>query len=295
MKTNRCLEYYCEQGLFTSPGQYQYVLDQFPRDILGLSECIHKTMLIDFLVNMGLVSVSTEHLNDQNIRGIEGKLAEIIDRDYSNIKNLRSYDNLLLGNCRDLSLMMCSILRNQNIPARLRSGFATFFDPQKYFDHWVCEYWDKSKERWIKVDQSMRQIQYRKKVLPAQMCEGLLALDYNPYDVKEEYFITGGQAWINCRENGHNPDNYGTYGDLLKGSWFVRDNMIRDLLCLNKLEPLPWDCWGLMGKEKSDVNSEELVLLDEVAEFLCQEDFSEITLSEKLKSLQIEKNILEMV
>lgn len=295
MKSKSCLEYYCEQGLFTSPGQYQYVLDQFPRDMFGLSECIHKTMLIDFLVNMGLVSVSTKHIDDHNIRGIEAKLAEIIDRDSSNIENLRSYDNLLLGNCRDLSLMMCSVLRNQNIPARLRSGFATFFDPQKYFDHWVCEYWDKSKERWIKVDQWMSQVQYRKEILPTQMREGLLTLDYNPYDVKEEHFTTGGQAWINCRENGHNPDNYGTYGDLLKGGWFVRDNMIRDLLCLNKLEPLPWDCWGLMGKEKSDINSEELMLLDEVARFLCRDDFSETTLSNKLVSLQIEKNIVEMV
>ncbi len=37
------------------------------------------------------------------------------------------------------------------------------------------------------------------------------------------------------------PLRYGIEGDLW-GLWFLRNTMLRDLLCLNKVEPLPWDC-----------------------------------------------------
>lgn len=290
MKLRDCLGYYCEQGKITSPGSYQHLLNKLSSEIDELCESIHNFMLIDLLPSIELVSVPQEYLNDSNIRGIEDKLEEIIHRSNSTILDLTSYDKLLLGNCRDLSLMMCSVLRNHRIPARVRSGFATFFDPfqRKNFDHWICEYWNELQKRWIKVDPWMSQVQYKKEILPAELFAGLLDLDYNPYDVKEEYFITGGQAWINCRENGHDSNDYGTYEEHLKGTWFVRDNMIRDLLCLNKLEPLPWDCWGIMGKENSDITSDELGILDEIARFLNKEDFTKDTLVEKLKVLQIE-------
>ena len=32
------------------------------------------------------------------------------------------------------------------------------------------------------------------------------------------------------------------------GAWFVRNNVVRDLAALNKLELLPWDSWGLMDR-----------------------------------------------
>lgn len=295
MKSDNLLEYYCEHGLLTSPGSYQYLLERLPKGIIELCESIHNLMLIDFLANMGVVSIPQAHLKDINIRGIEGKLKEIRSRDNINLMSTRSFEKLLLGNCRDLSLMLCSVLRSHRIPARVRSGFATFFMPDKYFDHWVCEYWNGLEKRWIKLDPWMSQIQYRKEILPAELCEGLLKLDYDSYDVKNEYFITGGEAWINCRENGHNPEDYRTYEDRLKGLWFVRDNMIRDLLCLNKLEPLPWDCWGIMGIENSDIKSEELVLIDEIARFLNKEKFTKTALGDNLENLGIKSSIIESV
>ena len=292
MKLDHCLDYYSQQGLITSPGSYQDLLAQFPTEIAELCERINETILIDFIVNMGLVSVPAEHLNDIQLRKIADKLAKIVSRNGTDRPEAANYEKCLLGNCRDLSLMVCSVLRNQQVPARVRSGFATFFDQQKYFDHWLCEYWNQQEERWIKVDCWMSQIQYRQEILPPELSGGLLELDYNPYDVKEKHFITGGQAWVNCREHGDNPDLYGTYEEFLKGSWFIRDNMLRDLLCLNRLEPLPWDCWGLMGRENSQIESGELVVLDEIAGFLNQAVFTETTLAEQLARLHIKEAVL---
>lgn len=283
------LNYYCQQGSISDPGSFKDLLGKFPQEIVKLSEAIHRVLLIDFLPNMGIVKVPEEHLTDVNIRGMAAKLEKILARDDADISHERNFETVLLGNCRDLSLMLCSVLRNYDISARLRSGFATFF-PEKYYDHWVCEYWNPSEQRWIKVDPWMSQIQYRKDILPAQLSAGLLELNYNPYDVEDKYFITGGDAWINCREKGDNPDNYGTYEEELKGTWFVRDNMIRDLLCLNKIEPLPWDCWGLMGRENKDIKDEILVVLDEIAHDI---NGAKSTPLEKLEMLEISKSFLD--
>ncbi|SET09542.1 Transglutaminase-like superfamily protein [Natronincola peptidivorans] len=295
MKLDSCVAFYYEQGLTSSPGAYQHLLDDFPTDIPQLCESIHKFMLIDLWVNMQLVTVQQEYLNDSRLRSIEEKLREVVKRDDSSLKNSRDSQKALLGNCRDLSLMLCSILRYHKIPARLRSGFASFFDPfhKKNFDHWVCEYWNRSEERWIMVDIWMSQIHLKKEMLPIQLFEGLLKLHYNPYDVKGEDFMTGGEAWVNCRENGHDPENYGTEEEHLNGMWFVRDNMIRDLLCLNKLEPLPWDCWGMMGKENSVIARRELEHMDKIAKLLNTKNFSVFNLQEQLEALQIKDCILK--
>ena len=51
----------------------------------------------------------------------------------------------------------------------------------------------------------------------------------------------------------------------LRGLWFVRGNLVRDLTARAKRELLPRDGWGLMAtREESDAT--ELALLDRVAE-----------------------------
>ena len=47
------------------------------------------------------------------------------------------------------------------------------------------------------------------------------------------------------------------------GLWFVQGNLIRDLAALCKVELLPWDNWGLMETELSEV---QLALCDHIAE-----------------------------
>lgn len=293
MQLEKNLVYYSEQGLVSSPGEYVTLLGELPVDIRQLCASIHQLMLIDFLPNMGFVNVPSKHLEDVQIRDIKNRLKKIVDRDNSSILTKRSFEKITLGNCRDLCLMLCSVLRHHHIPARLRSGFGTFFVPQKYHDHWVCEYWSQSESRWIRVDPWMSQIHYRKELLPPQLSEGLLQLDLNPYDVQKEYFITGAEAWINCREKGHDSNNYGTYEPHLKGLWFVRDNMIRDLLCLNKIEPLAWDCWGAMGREISSIDEDKLILLDDIAAYLVKPKLIPAFLSKKLAGLKIHDAVLK--
>jgi hypothetical protein len=50
----------------------------------------------------------------------------------------------------------------------------------------------------------------------------------------------------------------------MHGLGFVRGNLVRDVASLNKMELLPWDCWGVILNEKID-NPEDLSLLDDIA------------------------------
>ena len=50
----------------------------------------------------------------------------------------------------------------------------------------------------------------------------------------------------------------------MHGLGFVRGDFVRDVAALNKVELLPWDCWGIIEKETLD-DPDDLVLLDELA------------------------------
>lgn len=60
-------------------------------------------------------------------------------------------------------------------------------------------------------------------------------------------FLTGGEAWISCREGRADPSTFGVDGYPENfGIGEIRGNLVRDLATLNKVEMLPWDEWGRM-------------------------------------------------
>jgi len=89
-------------------------------------------VLVDFFVNMGMIKLPPERCQEVSVRKISDKIQRLMELDDRPLTESRSFGKRLLGNCRDLSLMLCAALRNHGIPARVRSGFATFFDPKSY-------------------------------------------------------------------------------------------------------------------------------------------------------------------
>ena len=66
-----------------------------------------------------------------------------------------------------------------------------------------------------------------------------------------------------CRNGLDDPDHFGIFD--MHGLGFVRGDFIRDVASLNKVELLPWDCWGIIESLKLD-DPDELALLDQLAE-----------------------------
>jgi len=50
----------------------------------------------------------------------------------------------------------------------------------------------------------------------------------------------------------------------MNGLGFVRGDLVRDVASLNKMELLPWDCWGVILTQQLD-HPADLATLDEVA------------------------------
>ena len=98
--------------------------------------------------------------------------------------------------------------------------------------------------------------------LDAFQCE-VMKVPFNPLDIPRDQFIVGGKAWQMCRSGQADPDQFGIFD--MHGLGFVCGDFIRDAAALNKVELLPWDCWGLMLKEDLD-DAEDLALVDRLAE-----------------------------
>jgi len=156
--------------------------------------------------------------------------------------------------CRHFSLMLSGILREQGVPARARCGFGAYFNPGKFEDHWVCEYWNEKQSRWILVDAQMDPIQRK-----------TFNLKFDPLDVPGDAFIIAGNAWQMCRSGRADPANFGLTHAGLAGLWFIAGNVVRDFASLNRAEALPWDVWGLMQMRDDAITDAEKALLDRVA------------------------------
>lgn len=237
------LAYYANPGLMTDPKEYDHLFAGLPIGITALADVVQGLLLHIFWAERIDVILSEKRQQDVQIRPVDQKLARILGLDDRPLTEARSLERKLVGNCRDFSVLLCAMLRYQGVPARARCGFGAYFLPGHYEDHWVCEYWNADQARWIMADAQLDAFQQEQ-----------LAIQFNPLDVPHDQFVTGGRAWLMCRAGEADPDNFGIFD--MHGLWFVRGNLVRDFLSLNKVEILPWDGgWGFLTDEE-DVEAE---------------------------------------
>ena len=245
------LGYYSRQGPISDPQDEGHHFDQLPRDVSKLREIVQGLVIHVSWASRYGVSVPEDRNQELQLRAVSDKLKQIRKLNGRPVMERRPPEKRLLGNCRDFSIMLCSMLRHLGIPARARCGFATYFLPNHFEDHWICEYWAKT-GRWVMVDAQLDDLQRDK-----------LEIDFDPLDVPDDRFIVAGKAWQTCRSGMADADTFGIND--LHGLWFVRGNLGRDLASLNKIELLPWDAWGLFDKEEKSISNSDLVLLDRAA------------------------------
>jgi hypothetical protein len=199
-----------------------------PDDPIGLCRAAQRLVILpEFATAAG---VPDERQEERSLRSIDAMLDVILTRNPAPLEAKRELQERVVGTCRHYSVMSCAFLRLRGIPARSRCGFATYFQPGQYLDHWITEYWHAADARWVRVDSEIL---------------GFLFVE-QPDDLAPGQFLTGGEAWRLCRD-GADPQQFGVHGvDYAWGIAEVRGNAIRDLAALNKVEMLPWDEWGRM-------------------------------------------------
>jgi hypothetical protein len=166
----------------------------------------------------------------------------------------RPPEKRFVGNCRHFTVMLTALLRAKGVPARGRCGFGAWFDAGSFEDHWVCERWDASRGAWHLLDAQLDAEQRKAFRLP-----------FDPLDVPRNQFLVAGEAWQRCRRGDADPQRFGILD--MRGLWFIRGNVVRDLAAHAKRELLPWDGWGVMATQHES-DAAELRLLDRVAEIL---------------------------
>jgi len=246
-------QYYTAPGLMTDPGEYGVLFDGLPADIPALCGIVQGLILhLHWAEGYG-VMLSEERKAEANLRRVSRQLERIRELDDSPLMVARPMERRFVGTCRDFSVFLCAILRHQGIPARARCGFGAYFTPDRYYDHWVCQYWQAEGERWVTVDAQIDQFQRNE-----------LNITFDTLDMPEGQFLPAGQAWQLCRAGEADPEAFGIFD--MYGMWFIGGNVVRDLLSLNKTELLPWDGWGLMPEFKArDIPLGDIELLDRMA------------------------------
>lgn len=245
------MNYFKQQGRMSDPGSQMSLFNDLPTSIPELVKLVQGVTIHVFWTERYGFKAPPERMAELQLRSMEKRLARTLELDPRPLAEPRSIEKKLLGNCRDHSLLLVAMLRHQGIPARARCGFGAYFMPDHFEDHWVVEYWNQAQSRWVFVDAQLDELQ----------CD-VLKINFDVLDVPRDQFIVGGKAWQMCRTGEQDPAKFGIFD--MHGLGFVRGDFVRDVASLNKMELLPWDCWGVILNEQID-DPADLAALDEVA------------------------------
>ncbi len=254
------LQYYLQPGPLSS-FPFKITASDLPDDVESLVKIVQGLLVHVFWVDRYGLTLTPAQKEEVNKRSFAEKFPILFSHDPSPITQTRPLEKRLVGNCRDFSNFLAALLKIKGIPARARCGFGTYFEKDRYIDHWVTEYWHSGEERWIMVDAQLDQLQQNK-----------LKIRFDPLDVPPYEFLTGGKAWLLCRAGQADAKKFGILD--MWGLWFIRGDLIRDFLALNRLEILPWDGVGLINKHDSQITESDITLLDHIAGLTLQPDAS---------------------
>jgi hypothetical protein len=81
---------------------------------------------------------------------------------------------------------MSAILKAKGVPCRSRSGFAPYFKENLSLDHWINQYWDEGRQKWITFD--------------ADFFEDK-SLGFSQYDIPPDRFDWAADTWLKIRKN----------------------------------------------------------------------------------------------
>jgi Transglutaminase-like superfamily len=248
-------DYYTADAPMTAAGPSAAELQALPADLAAQCAVVQGLLIHRDLAKMIYgVALTENQREDAHIRPLTEMLARIRALDPAPLTVARTPERRMPAVCRHFTVMVCSILRAHGVPARARCGFGSYFNPPRFEDHWVAEYWNAAQSRWVLVDAQ----------LDAALCDAMKP-DFDPLDVPRDRFIIAGDAWQQCRSGRTSADLFGLTYVGLKGMWFIAGNVIRDLAALNGMEMLPWDVWGAMPKDDAELTEDGTMLLDRIA------------------------------
>ncbi|WP_157930545.1 transglutaminase-like domain-containing protein [Glycomyces xiaoerkulensis] len=248
------LAHYTRPGRLTGAGAHHDALRALPADVPALFEAVQGLVIHEYLPDLYGLDREPGYTETAHLRSVEHILGRLL-ADGRPLTERREPADRFGGCCCHFTVIAVAALRAHGVPARARCGFATYFQPDWYEDHWVVERWDADRSEWILSDPQIDSVQ--KSGLP-------VAID--PLRLTRDEFVVGGEAWRRYREGRLDPDHCGFAAHREFGGlhWIVNDHL-KDVAALAGMEMLPWDFWGPMVPPGGSVDAEPAGLLDRLA------------------------------
>ena len=244
--------FYASHSPMTDPGEASALIEPLPNDAAALTHVIPGLGIYDVVARDFYGFEPPENrLSEIHLRPIADRLARIMELDDQPLLIARKPERRALQRCNAFALMLVTMLRAKGVPARSRCGFAAYFNPPNFEDHWVCEYWDAQERRWRVADPQIDDVWRRR-----------LDIRFDTLDLPRAQFLTASDAWRRCRSGEADEQQFGISFAGLRGLWFVAGSLVRDMAALNKMEMAPWDVWGAQPKPEGEF---DLSFFDELA------------------------------
>jgi hypothetical protein len=245
---------YARHSRWTDPDALGFHLETLPYEPAALPE------IVGGLVLHPLFAPAGSNASEASLRTIPEILTAVLERDGRPLDQVREPGKRAIGTCRNYALLACAIFRHHGTPARLRKGFADYFTPDFWEDHWVCEY--HVGDHWRLLDAE----------LTAEVRDRF-GIAFDPIDVPRDRFLAAGPAWQALRRGERDPARFGVSVFGLTGLWFPAGSLLRDLAALAMEEMMAWDYWGPARDFRPDapVPTEWLSPLDSLAGALARE------------------------
>lgn len=225
------LDYYTEQGRWSETRSLVNEIDPIPADIEKVFQFVQGLLLHDHFGRLlyGDPPPCIETASRVTLP-VSERLRSIHNFQVSPLTQPREVSFRSIGTCRDFALLACAILRHKGFACRVRCGFARYFNPPAYEDHWIIEIWNQTEQRWLRADPQIDKEHVRH-----------LSISFSTTDLPAQHFLFPCEVWERHHRNLSKLSNYG-HGEH-RGLWFVRVNLARDLFALMKDEVTEWDTW----------------------------------------------------
>lgn len=259
----RIREYYSQPEGMTAAGRHAALLESLPADVAALTEIVQGLAVHEYAASHYGMTVPEARKRESHLRSVEAILSEILALVSRPLTEARPPERRVVGVCHHFALLLVAMLRAHGIPARYRTGFGSYFNPPYFEDHVVCEYWSLEKGRWALADP-----QFDEKWRTGAK------IDHDVLDVPRDRFLIAADAWSQCRAGKADPSKFGIFAGDLRGLWFIAGDLVRDVAGLNKVEVLPWDCWGAMPTPNEQLSGDQFAFFDRLAELTRDPDAS---------------------
>lgn len=246
-------EFYAQHSDVTDPGAYDHLFEGLPLNIRAMSEIIQGVAMHRDHTNwrFGFV-LPEERYREGDTRRVRDILKIVGDL------SERPARDRFAGTCRDFCVLLCSMLRHNGVPARIRGGYANYFPrlggPRLFDDHWVVEHWHPA-HGWRLTDGQVA----------ASANADYQVTDFDPVELPRDRFLVAGEAWRAIRAGERDEHSFYVSGLRQSGLPIIYGTVVRDLAALNRVEGFPWDVWGLMTTPYDQLTDADLALLDQAA------------------------------